>query len=71
MHNPGILTGPDRGAHGRQCLVAARCKTIRLECTALQKLTSQNARKDLGMLPRATGALCYAPVFLTSWLLPP
>ncbi len=24
---PGILTGPSRGAHGSQCLVAARCKT--------------------------------------------
>jgi hypothetical protein len=25
--HPGILTGPARGAHGSQCLVAARCKT--------------------------------------------
>jgi hypothetical protein len=29
--HPGILTGPDRGAHGSQCLVAARCKTRLLD----------------------------------------
>jgi hypothetical protein len=45
----GILTGPARGAHGSQCLLAARCKTRLVRTAALEaKLCMQ------GML-RLTG----------------
>jgi hypothetical protein len=50
MYTQAFLTGPARGAHGSQCLVAARCKT-RLEfpqsvARRFQRLTAAAARRN-------------------------